>query len=391
MLRRQLPVYSPLTWPAVAAGARAALSGGVVATREVVTNLCAAFEACDVLLTDSGTSALTLALRGVPRAALPAYSCYDVATAAEGARCDVVLYDVDPRTLGPDPDSLRSAIRGGASAIVVAPLYGIPVDMDMVAAIAAPEGAAIIEDAAQAGGARLRGRAVGSFGCASVLSFGRGKGTTGVGGGALLAHDADGRRLLESARGAVGRASRGVGRLPSSVGQWLLGRPAAYGLPAALPFLRLGETIHRWPAPPRRAPALSLGILSRTLPLASGEREVRCATGARYAAAARGSPRISVPESPEGGEPGYLRFPVICSDAKWFAVPAARRLGVMAGYPRALSDLPRFAAHVSNRGWEFKGARTLARHLATLPTHSRVTDAERQELELWLRAGSAAC
>jgi len=391
MFRRQLPVYSPLTWRAVVAGVRAAVAGAGDATRQVAEHLATTFDASDVLLTDSGTSALTLALRGVRRVALPAYACYDVATAAEGARCEVAVYDVDPGTLGPDPDSLRSAIQGAGTVVVVAPLYGVPVDMDMVEGIASAAGVTVIEDAAQAGGARFAGRAVGSFGCVSVLSFGRGKGTTGAGGGALLAHDAEGRRVLDAARGEVGPAWRGLARLPSLVAQWVLGRPAAYGIPASLPFLHLGETVHRRPVPSRRASALSLGTLAQTLSLAAREAAARRSAAASYVAAARHNPSVNVPVSPTGGEPGYLRFPVVCSEAKWPAVLAARRLGLMPGYPKALSDLPGFAARVTNRNWELKGARVLARRLATLPTHSRVSEREQRELQDWLRPPSPGC
>src|SRR5690625_7841010 len=86
------------------------------------------------VLTGSGTDALQRAIvcacqrigRGAV-AAIPAYGCYDIATAAIGAEVRFFLYDIDPVTLGPDLDSLGSAIAAGASAVVVAPLYGAPV------------------------------------------------------------------------------------------------------------------------------------------------------------------------------------------------------------------------------------------------------------------------
>ena len=70
----------------------------------------------ELLLTDSGTSALALALQRAARerpgpAALPAFCCYDIATAADVAGVPFVLYDVDPETLGPDPASLGGRWR----------------------------------------------------------------------------------------------------------------------------------------------------------------------------------------------------------------------------------------------------------------------------------------
>ena len=69
-----------------------------------------------------GTTALTLALIGVlqdrPGAiALPAYGCYDLATAADGANAAVILYDLDPRTLAPDLAQLHDVLRQGAAAV----------------------------------------------------------------------------------------------------------------------------------------------------------------------------------------------------------------------------------------------------------------------------------
>ena len=80
---------------------------------------------------DSGTSALTMALRSLGRAptvALPAYGCFDLATAAIGAGAKVRLYDLDPATLGPLDSSLSEAIEAGIDGLVLAHLYGIPAE-----------------------------------------------------------------------------------------------------------------------------------------------------------------------------------------------------------------------------------------------------------------------
>src|SRR6185436_12116325 len=74
----------------------------------------------------------------------------------------------------------------GVSAVVVAPLFGYPVDFPAVQSIADAAGVLVIEDAAQGAGATLNGVRVGALGTVSILSFARGKGTTGGSGGALL-------------------------------------------------------------------------------------------------------------------------------------------------------------------------------------------------------------
>src|SRR5207244_6487942 len=133
----------------------------------------------------------------------------------------------------------------GARVIVVAPLFGVPIDWDAIEQCLRGFGALAIEDAAQGHGALWRGAPVGSAGALSVLSFGRGKGWTGGRGGALLM-----RRFPLDGHLATARSpglSHELAALGSATAQSLLGRPALYRLPAAIPFLHLGETRYRAP------------------------------------------------------------------------------------------------------------------------------------------------
>ena len=180
-----------MTLPALISGLAGALSSGHES--EIARRVISHWGSQDDLLTDSGTSALTLAIQlsagGKPVVAMPAYACYDLATAADGANADVVLYDVNPRTLAPEPASLARALARRPTAVVAVHLYGIPVNMSAWEAAADSNGALLIEDAAQAIGANLGGKPLGGFGPLAVLSFGRGKGLSGGSGGALLANE----------------------------------------------------------------------------------------------------------------------------------------------------------------------------------------------------------
>ena len=383
--RRQLPAYSPLTAGALAAGAWATVTGGSEARSRVTEALQNALGGPRVLVTDSGTSALTLALRALaadsvgdpPVVALPAYCCYDVATAADGAGVGVMLYDLDPETLGPDWDSLDSVLGAGAGAVVVAHLYGIPVDMGRVATVAGAHGALVIEDAAQGVGAMWAGRPAGSWGSLGVLSFGRGKGVTGSGGGALLANDERGRELVARVRGELASPERGWRALAAGLAQWVLGRPALYAIPSALPFLRLGQTIYRRPHPPAVMPVAVAGVLHRTLPLAPAETEHRKRLAGRLREALGAWEDFEPICAPEGGESGYLRFPLLVAPraAGEFRSPAAVAAGIVPGYPRVLADLPGFGERCV-AGGELGGARRLTGALFTLPVHGRVGEAD---------------
>jgi perosamine synthetase len=387
--RRLPPVHSPLTARAIFDGAAALWGLGGVATaaeHAVVAHLRAAFAPRDLLRTDSGTTALTLALTSLARrhpgrpVALPAYCCYDLATAADGARVPVVLYDLDPATLGPDERSLRHALAAGAAGVVIVHLYGVPVDVDAVTAIAQEHGAEVIDDAAQGVGATYHGKPVGAFGSFGVLSFGRGKGLTGSGGGALLGNDAIGAGELRVLAAELPPGRRGgAAALIAAKAQWLLARPAWYGLPSRLPFLHLGETIYRSPARPARASAVNAAILAATWPLAAAESATRRRHADRLLASLSGSRQSWAVRVPAGGVAGYLRLPLVPAERRLSA-----KLGILPGYPKALIDLEGFGARTLTPEAPYSGARLLADRLCTLPTHSLLGEDDLRRLERWL-------
>lgn len=90
-----------------------------------------------------------------------------------------------------DPEALAAAITPRSRAVIPVHLYGQPADMSRIEAIAAEHGLKLIEDAAQAHGARWAGRRVGSFGDAAAFSFYPGKNLGALGdGGAVTTRDA---------------------------------------------------------------------------------------------------------------------------------------------------------------------------------------------------------
>jgi dTDP-4-amino-4,6-dideoxygalactose transaminase len=381
-----------VTLGALLAGWRGVLAGGDAANA-VLTDIRNYFGARALLPTDSGTSALALALRrvtamrpGPALAALPAWSCYDVATAADLAEVGVLLYDLDPETLGPDWRSLDRALGAGASAVVAVHPYGLPIDLPELQRRSARAGALVIEDAAQAVGAKLAGRPAGAGGALGVLSFGRGKGFTGGAGGALLLNLSAPAELDLPPAAALAAAGRGGGAVLKLTVQWLLARPGLYALPAALPFLKLGQTIYHIATPAGRLSPAVTAVLGHTWPLQLPEAERRRVNAARLTDAVRQAGAGRVPVGWEGGVPGWLRLPLVAADSVRRAAESnpARRLGVWPGYPRLLADLPGFRGRVRNAEETFPGARTLAERLITLPTHGQLNQGDLQRLERWL-------
>ncbi len=125
---------------------------------------------------NSGTSALHLALLAAdvgPGDEVITVPFTFVATAATIVYVGAtpVFVDVDDRSLTMDPEAVAAAITPRTKAIVPVHLYGQPADMDPIRAVAAEHGLIVIEDAAQAHGARYRGVRVGGLGDLACFSF----------------------------------------------------------------------------------------------------------------------------------------------------------------------------------------------------------------------------
>lgn len=136
-----------------------------------------------------GDEVLVVANAGVPPVA---------ALVASGAR--PVFCDVDPDTHALDPEDIDRRVTPHTRAVVVVHLYGHPAPMDSIMARARAHGLKVLEDCAQAHGARSAGRVVGTFGDAAAFSFYPTKNLGALGdAGALLTadpHVADQARLL---------------------------------------------------------------------------------------------------------------------------------------------------------------------------------------------------
>jgi len=115
-----------------------------------------------------------------------------IATWLAVTQCGATPVPVEPNcdTYNIDSRLIRTAITKRTRAIIPVHLYGQPADMDPINAIAAQHGLVVIEDAAQAQGARYKGRRVGSLGHAAATSFYPGKNLGALGdGGAVLTND----------------------------------------------------------------------------------------------------------------------------------------------------------------------------------------------------------
>jgi dTDP-4-amino-4,6-dideoxygalactose transaminase len=145
----------------------------------------------------NGTDALELALRAVdiPKGAevvLPANTFIATAEAVVRAGARPVFADVDSDYLLADPALMKSAVTDSTGALAPVHLYGQMAPMSEIAEVAAAHNIAVIEDAAQAHGARQDGRPAGSFGSLAGVSFYPGKNLGAYGdAGAVLTQSAE--------------------------------------------------------------------------------------------------------------------------------------------------------------------------------------------------------
>ena len=120
---------------------------------------------------------------------LPTFTIISCATAIVRAGATPVVVDSDPLTWSMDVSKIEEKITAKTRAIMVVHIYGIPVDMDPVLALAKKYGLKIIEDAAQMHGQTYRGKLCGSFGGISTFSFYANKHVTTGEGGMIVTND----------------------------------------------------------------------------------------------------------------------------------------------------------------------------------------------------------
>jgi dTDP-4-amino-4,6-dideoxygalactose transaminase len=130
--------------------------------------------------TASGTDALELALRALGIGAGDAvvtvsHTAVATVAAIDAAGALPVLVDVSPETFTMDPTGLRAALEADTGhairAVIPVHLYGHPAPLPEICRIAADFGISVIEDCAQAHGAALKGRLVGTWGAFGAFSF----------------------------------------------------------------------------------------------------------------------------------------------------------------------------------------------------------------------------
>ena len=316
-LRKQLPVLTPLKF----ADFRNALSpksaGG--------SDLCAVFsdrigsESCYPV--SSGRAALYIALQVLKHFSdrrdviIPAYTCPTVPLSVARAGLKVKLCDISVQTLNLDMDSLKQIVDKDTLCIVATHLFGFPCNIEPVMKIAERAGSFVLEDAAQALGAKYRGKMVGSFADISCFSLNRGKNITSYEGGVLVSNNVEYDDHIKQIFHELERPGilHNVLVFTKLLGMWLLSRPRAWWFISKLPLgfepqyhsmeFKLAQ-LSNWQA------AFALSVLERL----DGINHVRIENAHYLVQRLQFLDGVILPRALDESEPVYLRLPVVIKD-----------------------------------------------------------------------------
>jgi dTDP-4-amino-4,6-dideoxygalactose transaminase len=333
----------------------------------------------------SGTMALAVAIRmacdlaGVssPEVILPAYGCPDLVSAANYAGARPVLADLEHERPWMNLEQVRSMISPSTVAIIAAGFLGIPERMDALGEIAQDAGITLIEDSAQAFPAGNGGS--GWSGDLVVLSFGRGKPVSLLGGGALLYKDQGFESLLPDIdRERAGLFHDVSFRLYAALYNRLIS-PRIFWMLEQMPFLHFGETRYQPLETLRAMDDARLAVLpvnARNYLSRGRWREVAVHQKV-VQAAGTDEQVIDLPAvCCQPGKHHLLRYPLLVDAGRRSTVIdclSRKHLGASVMYPAILPELPGIPAGLADPA-AFPAARDFASRLITLPVHEQVRE-----------------
>ena len=374
------PAGTRLSLRDLSRGAGRSLSSATIV--QLRRGLCAAGGRQSAWLASTGRAAMTLALTAMKHASgdprrveviFPGYTCYSVPASVQRAGLVPRICDVDPATLSPDFDSLAGVDLSRVLAVVSANLYGLPNALEEMESLAQRAGMFMVDDAAQALGARYRDRPVGNFGDVGLYSFDKGKNITTLQGGVLVTDAGRFADALEAEMKGLPEVPL-TGTLPTLVKlpvyAFML-RPWAFGLVRRLP-IGLGLTPWDVDYPLEPYSTALAGFAAVQLDRLAEINGTRIRNAERLRTVLADLPGVSLPRIVPGAVPVYARFPMLV-DAERRPGMIARLeragIGATASYPCALIDVPEVAARLPADQRPTPGAREVAGRIVTLPTH----------------------
>jgi len=300
----------------------------------------------------TGSAALALALEAVgigpgDEVVTSPFTFVATLNAALQVGASVRFADIDAGSFTIDPDAVRAAITPRTAALVPVHLYGRPAAMAELTRLADDHDLAMVEDAAQAHGARDQGQAVGSFGIGCFSFYATKNMTTGEG-GMVTTDDAEVAARVRLLRNQ--------------------GMRSAYRYEAVGYNLRMTEV----------SAAIGLSELGRLPERAERRRR----NAARLTAGLQGVAGLRLPDAGPGQEHAFHQYTVrVTPEAAMArddvaAALEARGIGAGVYYPRPVYDYDCYRDHPRVRREPMPEAERAAAEVLSLPVRPGLTDAQ---------------
>jgi dTDP-4-amino-4,6-dideoxygalactose transaminase len=308
---------------------------------------------------------------------VPSYTCYSVPASVARAGLKVRVCDVDPATLDYAPEALERCDFERVLCVASANLYGIPNDLARVRAVAAANGAFVLDDAAQSMEAKLDGAFSGTLGDVGLFSLDKGKNITTIDGGIIVTNRADLGSWLEAR--VPGLPAPSIARQFKYLAKLLVYagflRPRLYWIPESIPFFKLGTTPYPREIPLEAYPAFLAGVGRRLLGRIGALTAARVANATQGLAYLRDVAGVQPVSVRDGVSPVYLRLPLLVEDGKRDRAIAALKatgIGATGSFPTPVVDIPGIDPGLFRGPRHATGGRQVASQILTLPTHPYV-------------------
>jgi dTDP-4-amino-4,6-dideoxygalactose transaminase len=304
-----------------------------------------------------------------------------------------VFADLDPDTCNVSASELESLIDDDTGAVLITHLHGLACDMERIPAVCRERAVPLVEDAAQAFGARASGRALGTFGDAGIYSFGMYKNVNSFFGGMVVGNDGELMARLRSEVDAfppqeipyylskVREAlTTDLATIPA-VFKALTYRIFRYGFLHDVGLLNSQLSVDTNPELKRELPEsylrrltpMQARIVASQLGAVDDAIRARIAYAQRYHDGLSGVEGIGLPPMRTDFSHTYTYFPIQVEDRQAVLKHMMReRCDVAAQHLRNCADLECFAEYAR----DCPNARRTADAVVLLPTYPRYSDAD---------------
>jgi dTDP-4-amino-4,6-dideoxygalactose transaminase len=337
-----------------------------------------------VFLTKNARSGLYTILKAYNRPGnvlVPAYNCLSVPEAVYYAGYKPSFVDIELTKLSSLPESFERMISPETTVVIPTHLFGIPCKIDEIREICRQKDLLVLEDAAPALGAEYRGEIAGSFGDASVISFGGRKVIYGEAGGAILTNSEELAMKIKELLGLSGNRGYQLSLSIKAIMNKTALNPFIYTVIRHCYALIYREKMYEIiPAHLDRPanyleniPYYSCALIQLQLDRLAWNLERRRSIAKIYREQLVNQPGWILPDLPESSLPSWIQFPILC-DNKMAFYKHMRSEGVDTSWTYKYSCAESFGDN------SCMNAQLAAKKVISLPTTPYISDQQAYQI-----------